>query len=74
MDELNALLHELFPDIDFNVEKALIDDRILDSLDIVALVEELNDAFDVRITAKYLKPENFNSSLAIYALIQRLRG
>lgn len=74
MDELKKLLDQLFPDIDFQSEKALIDDGILDSLDIVSLVNELNDTFDIRITAKNLEPANFNSIDAILRLIESLKG
>ena len=49
MDELMEILEELRPDVDFASETALITDGILDSFDIVALVGELNDAFDIEI-------------------------
>lgn len=45
---------------------------ILDSFDIVTLIAEINDVFDVTITAGNIKPENFNSAKALYALIQKL--
>lgn len=74
MDKLMKLLGENCPSIDFAGEKALIDDGILDSLDIVMLVGELNDAFSITITAEDLVPENFNSAEAIWALVQRLQA
>ena len=74
MDKLMKLLEENCPSIDFAGEKALIDDGILDSLDIVMLVGELNDAFAITITAEDLVPENFNSAEAIWALVQRLQA
>lgn len=73
MDKLMKLLEENCPSIDFAGEKALIDDGILDSLDIVMLVGELNDAFSITITAEDLVPENFNSAETIWALVQRLQ-
>lgn len=73
MDKLLKILNDNCPDIDFETENRLIDDGVLDSLDIVMLVGELNDAFDVSITAEDLVPENFNSAGAMYQLIQRLR-
>lgn len=74
MDKLMEILTENCPDIDFEGEERLIDDRILDSLEIVMLVGEINDAFGVTITAEELTAENFNSVQAIYALIQRLQN
>lgn len=73
MDELMEILEELRPDVDFKNEKALIDDGVLDSFDIVALVGELNDAFDIEIKPNNLVPENFNSADAMLALIEKLQ-
>ena len=42
----------------------------LESLDIVTIVSEIKDVFDVEITVDDLVPENFNSVEAILALIQ----
>ncbi len=73
MEKLLEILAELRPDVDFTAEKHLIDDGILDSFDIVTLVGDLNDAFDVDISAEDLEPENMNSVEGMMALIQRLR-
>lgn len=72
MEELLDILKELHPDVDFETEEHLIDDGILDSLDIVSLISEISDAFDVTITARDIVPDNFNSAQALYELIQRL--
>ena len=73
MDELMQILEELRPDVDFTSETALITDGVLDSFDIVALVGELNDAFDIEIKPNNLVPENFNSADAMLALIEQLQ-
>lgn len=73
MEELMEILEELRPDVDFENETGLIDNGILDSFDIVSLVTELNDAFDIEIKPNYLVPENFNSAQAILALVQQLQ-
>ena len=49
-----------------------IDDGILDSLDIVTLITDINDAFDVAIPPEEILPENFNSAKALWELIERL--
>lgn len=72
MEELRELLEGIRPDIDFDKEKKLIDDGILDSIDIIGMITEINDTFDVDINVQYLLPENFNSMEAIYELIQKL--
>jgi len=72
MNELLSILRELHPDVDFTQCRTLIDDGVLDSIDIVTLVAEVSDTFDVEIPAGELVPENFNSAEAIWELIQRL--
>lgn len=67
-----AILEELRPDVDFAAQKALIDEGILDSFDIVSLVGELNDSFDIEINVEDLLPENFNSVDAMLDLIKKL--
>lgn len=73
MNELMEILEELRPDVDFENETALITDGILDSFDIVALVGELNDAFDIEIKPNNLVPDNFNSAKAMWNLIEELQ-
>ena len=72
MEQVLQILSAVRPDVDFETETALIDDGVLDSFDIVAIVGDLNDAFDIEITVEELEPENFNSAEAIYALVQKL--
>lgn len=72
MEALLEILQELHPDVDFETREDLIDGKVLDSFDIVTLVAEIDDEFDVAIPAGELIPENFNSAKAIYALIERL--
>ncbi len=72
MDKLIKILSDLHPDVDFETEEGLVDNGILDSLDIVTLITEINDKFDVSIPVEEIIPENFNSAEALYALIEKL--
>jgi acyl carrier protein len=72
MEAIISILNGLHPEVDFETEKGLIDQRILDSFDIVTLVGELMDEFDVEIGAEHMVPENFNSAEAILNLVTRL--
>ena len=69
-DTVLDILTEIRGDIDFENETKLIDDNILASLDIVAIVGEFNYEFDVEISVEDLVPENFNSVDAMVKLIE----
>ena len=68
--QIIEILSEICPGIDFETETALIDDGLIDSLDIVAVVTELMEAFDVELGVDDLTPENFNSVEAIEELLE----
>ena len=72
MNELIAILKDLHDDVDFATETGLVENGILNSLDIVTLITEINDRFDVMIPAEEIMPENFDSAEALWALISRL--
>ena len=72
MEQLIEIMQNLHPDIDFETYEGLVDDGILDSLDIVTLITDINDAFDVSIPAEEILPENFNSARALWELIERI--
>ena len=72
MQELLEILQDLHPEVDFESCDTLIDDGILDSFDIVTIIAEVNEEFDVVIPAEEIVPENLNSAEALHALIERL--
>lgn len=72
MEALLRILSELHPEVDFETCDTLIDEKIIDSFDIVSLISEINEEYDVAIPAEEITPENFNSAEALYDLIERL--
>ena len=74
MDNLLNVLMELDDSIDWENETALISNQILDSFAIVSLIAELETVFDIRIEAKEMVPENFNSLTSMQAMISRLQS
>ena len=70
MKKLIDILSGIRPDVDFENEESLIDDGLIESLDIVAIVTEIMAEFDVEISVDDLLPENFNSAEAILAMIR----
>jgi acyl carrier protein len=73
-EQLLKLLKEIRPDVDFENEKKLIDNGVLDSFDIISTVQEMNDAFGVEIDVEDLEPANFNTIEAMMELIEKLQS
>ncbi len=74
MEKLLNILKSIRPDVDFANEKKLIDEGILDSFDIISIVGELNDAYDIEIDVDDLEPANFNTVEAMLELIEKLQN
>ena len=66
------ILEELHADVEYEKEDKLVDNKVLDSFDLVTLVSELSEKFDIDITARDFIPENFNSVDALAAMVDRL--
>jgi len=73
MEELLEILEEIRPNVDFENETALVDGHILSSFDILTIISEISDAFDVDIKPAQIIPANFNSAKAMWEMIQKLQ-
>lgn len=74
MEKMLKILQEIRPDVDFAKEKKLIDDHVLDSFDIISIVSEFNEEFDIDIDVEDLEPHNFNTVEAMWELITKLQS
>lgn len=72
LDELIDILKNLHSDVDYENCTALIDDKILDSFDLITMIADIHEKFDVIIPADEIIAQNFNSAKSIYSLIERL--
>jgi acyl carrier protein len=73
MDKVYNILLNVRNGVDYTAHKTLFDDGVLDSFDIVTLIAEINEVFDVQVPAEEIIPENFNSAAAIHAMVERLK-
>lgn len=73
MQQLLAVLQDVNDEIDFAHEQAMVDDGLIDSLELMKIIVALEEAYDVRIDAGEVEPENFNSAEAILALVKSCR-
>ena len=71
-EKVIEILETVKKNVDFENETAIIDGGILESFDIIRLVNMLSEEFDVEFTAAELIPENFNSVDAIVEMIEEL--
>ena len=72
METILSILKDLHEDVDFENCTTLIDDEILDSFDIITVITEISNEFDVKIPADRIVPENFNSAAALAAIVESL--
>ena len=72
--ELLEILQEMHPEIDYLTHTTLIDDKVIDSFDVITLVAEINDRLDISIPPEEIVPENFNSYQALAGLVARVEG
>ena len=71
-DEVIEILEMICPDIDVNDEDMNLPED-LDSMDIIALIAELEDKFDIEITMEEKTEENFENINTLVAMIERLQ-
>jgi len=69
-NEILEILRETRPESDFSISDNFINEALLDSFDIVVLVDELENKFGVKIDGAEILPENFVSIDAIIRLIK----
>lgn len=65
------ILREMKGEEDFE-RTDLVSSDIIDSFDVVVMVGEFNDAFDIELEPEHLTEENFNSVDAMVALVNKL--
>ena len=73
MSELLDILNKVKSGIDYVNEKHLVSDELIDSLDVMTIVTEICDEFDVEILPTDVGPENFESVEAMWQLFMRLQ-
>lgn len=71
-EEIIKILTEIRPEFDFNTESTgFIAKGMLDSFDIISIVSDLEEIFDIAIDGAKILPENFASVEAILNLIDK---
>ena len=71
-DEVIEILEMIVPDIDIEDEDMNLAED-LDSMDIIALIAELEDKIDIEITMEEKTEENFENVDTLVEMIERLQ-
>ncbi len=72
-ERILEVLNELHPEVeDFDSIKELVHGGTLNSLDIVTLVAELSDIFDIEIPPSEISYENFDTLEGLVKMVERL--
>lgn len=74
MDKVRAILIDTRPEYDFQEKVDFIEAGMLDSFDVITLVTELEEEFDIQIDGEDIVPENFCSLEAIKILVAKSGG
>lgn len=71
-DKIIEVLRDFNDELTEDLERDLIAADVLDSFDIVKLIVELEEAFDIEIDVDEITPENFQTVNTIIAMIKRI--
>lgn len=70
-EQIIKILTELRPEFDFSQDVDFIEEGMLDSFDVVSLVDSIESEFGVAISGLDVLPENFGTVEAICKTIEK---
>ena len=73
MEQLYEILQNTVPTIDFRTAQNLVTDKLIDSIDLVSIISDIEDAYGVSINIEDIDPKNFDSAEAIWELVCSLK-
>ncbi|MCM1235181.1 MAG: hypothetical protein NC489_34205 [Ruminococcus flavefaciens] len=71
-EKVIALLNEMHPEIVTFTGESILKEGLVDSFELISIVETLEDAFDVEIDADYVTDENFGTLEKMVRLLETL--
>jgi acyl carrier protein len=70
-DEIQRILAEVRPEVDFTASTNFVSDGLIDSYDMIEFITELERIFGVMIDGVEIVPENFANLTTIRLLVER---
>lgn len=74
MEKLLEILENIKPGVDFKNSKNMIEEGLIDSFDIVTIIANINEVFDIEFGVEELTPENFATVKTLYETIERIKN
>lgn len=71
MDKILEILKRVKPEVDFANNSDLVDEGILDSIDIVTIISEIEEEYEIEIDPDEIDPDNFQSASAMLEMIEK---
>ncbi len=71
MEKIIEILKRIKPTVNFDENTKIVDNKLLNSFEMLKLVNELNFEFDIEILPLDIIPQNFNTPAAIMALVEK---
>ena len=71
-EQVNNILKEVKPTKELADVQDIIEGGYLDSFELMSLIAQLCESFNIEIDVDEIVPENFNSADAIAAMVERL--
>lgn len=71
MSKVSDILAQIRPELDFSSSTDYFEEGLLDSFDLVTLVNELDQTYGISIDGMDIVPDNFASVAAIEALLRK---
>lgn len=74
MDKIFSMLEDIKPEHDFRSSSDFIEDGLLDSFDLITLIDMLEEEYGITIDGLDVVPENFCTAEAIANLVKKSGG
>lgn len=74
MDKIYEMLEELRPEHDFKESQDFIEEGLIDSFDLITLINMLEEEYGITIDGLDVVPENFCNVEAIVELVKKSGG
>lgn len=74
MKELLELLEEVKPGVEFESSQNMIEEGLIDSFDMINIIANINEKFDIDFSVAEIIPENFETVKSLYEAIERIKN